>query len=101
MSMPAIDLNISPERWLELPLPAEANVSVPDFALASAISSLTFAAPPRRVHDQYVRGRVREADRCEVLDRVVTQFRVEARVDHERAHRCKEQRIAVVRGACR
>ncbi|MNR00373.1 hypothetical protein D3C85_1161430 [compost metagenome] len=41
ISMPAIDLNNSPDKWLELPLPAEPKVSAPGFCLASATSSLT------------------------------------------------------------
>ncbi len=44
ISMPAIDLNNSPLRWFELPLPAEPKVREPGFCLASAINSLMLLA---------------------------------------------------------
>ena len=45
MSIPAVVLSSSPQRWLVVPLPPEAKLSEPGFALASAISSARFAAP--------------------------------------------------------
>ena len=44
ISMPAIDLNNSPHRCGEPPLPLEAKFICPGFALASAISSLMLFA---------------------------------------------------------
>ncbi|MNI42620.1 hypothetical protein D3C73_969200 [compost metagenome] len=41
ISTPAVDLNISPARWLVVPLPDELNVSSPGRCLASAASSST------------------------------------------------------------
>ena len=41
MSTPVIDLNSSPDKWIELPLPEEAKLSSPGFSLTSAISSAT------------------------------------------------------------
>ena len=41
---PAMTLNISPAMWKPLPLLAEAKLSLPGCALASAISSSTFFA---------------------------------------------------------
>ncbi len=39
--MPAACLNISPVRWIRLPTPEEAKVSLPGLALASATKSRT------------------------------------------------------------
>ncbi len=44
MSTPAIDLKSSPDRWVELPAPDDANVSDPGFAFASCTSSATLRA---------------------------------------------------------
>ena len=41
MSTRAIMRNSSPEKWLELPMPADANVSWPGRAFARAMSSFT------------------------------------------------------------
>ena len=44
MSVPDIDLKSSPERCCDVPLPLDANVYLPGFALSSTISSVTFFA---------------------------------------------------------
>ena len=44
MSTLAIEANSSPARWIEVPLPAEANVTLPGWALAWAITSATVLA---------------------------------------------------------
>ncbi len=38
---PVIDLNISPERWIELPAPEDAKLSLPGLILPYAMSSCT------------------------------------------------------------
>ena len=49
------------------------------------------------LHDQDVRGAARKADRREVLDRVVGQLGVEARIDAVRGDVGEKQRVAVRR----
>ena len=44
MSTLAIDANSSPARWIDVPLPAEAKVTLPGSALACAITSATVFA---------------------------------------------------------
>ena len=41
MSTLVIALNSSPERWIEVPLPDDAKLTVPGLALANSISSFT------------------------------------------------------------
>jgi len=43
--MPAACLNISPAKWVPLPLPAEARLSMPGLDLAIAMSSCVLFAP--------------------------------------------------------
>ena len=42
--MPASSFSSSPDRWLTVPLPAEAKVMLPGFAFASAMNSCRFFA---------------------------------------------------------
>ena len=39
--MPAMRLNSSPDRWVDVPVPEEAKVILPRFALAWAMNSAT------------------------------------------------------------
>ena len=97
ISTPAIDLNSSPDRCCDVPLPLDANVYLPGLAFISAISSATVFGGNVVVDDQHVRYPRDERDRHEVLDRVVGQVRVQRRVDRVGADRATHDRVAVGR----
>ena len=54
MSTPAIDLNISPARWIEPPWPMDAKLSLPGCAFANATSSLTDCAGTAGLTTRYI-----------------------------------------------
>src|SRR6185436_8551902 len=95
MSMRASDLNNSPDRCGFVPMPAEPNVRLPGFALASAISSTTVLAGTDGCSIRMLHA---ETDR-EIAQCVVRQLRIHARVD--RKCRQPHQQCVAVRCAFR
>ena len=54
MNTPAMCLNISPARWIEVPLPLEAMLSRPGWALAYWMKSRTFWMPSWRALSAFI-----------------------------------------------
>ena len=92
--MPA---NSSAARCTLDPVPVEAKVSLPSSCFASAISSAIECAGTVRMHQHDIAARRDQADRREILARVVADVGIERRVDRKRARR-DQKRVAVGRG---
>ena len=95
MSTPAISLNNSLPRCWKLPMPAEAYCRSPGCFLASAISSATEWTGSDGGNDQHIGALRQQADRGEILDRVVVEL-VEPGIDRM-GHGDDEQGVAVRR----
>ena len=91
---PAMPANSSAARCTLEPVPVEAKVSLPSSRFASAINSAIECAGDRRMHQHDIAARRDQADRREILARVVADVGIERRIDRERARR-DQKRVAV------
>src|SRR5262245_39092307 len=97
--MPAIILNSSPETCSEVPLPPDAMLTLPTFALAYSMNFENRFGRKRRVNNHDVRHADDPTDRCNIPDEIVIEFVIERGVD-SRARTDQKQRIAVRLGLC-
>ena len=54
MKMPVRDLNSSPARWIEVPLPLEAMLSLPGLAFAYLMKSATVLMPSALARSAFI-----------------------------------------------
>jgi hypothetical protein len=94
---PAAFWNFSPVRCATVPLPGDAKLTSPGFAFAAATRVGERLVRRLRRNDEDERRARDEADRHEVLERVVRQLRIERRVDREVARLPEDDRVAVGR----
>ena len=94
MSTPVIILNSSPPTWIEVPLPADAMLTLPGLCLGIGDEFGNGLGRNRRI-DRHDEGLAHDAcDRRDVADEIEIELLVERRVD--RARRIgQEERVAV------
>ncbi|MBI2297250.1 MAG: hypothetical protein HYU76_14725 [Betaproteobacteria bacterium] len=90
-------LNSSIPKWLVVPVPAEATVSLPGFARGAVDQFPDRADPGFLARQHYQRHDVHPRDGRVVLHRVVREVRDDHGIDRERAARAHQQRVAVGR----